>query len=79
MYSMGMLMIEVYNKGVMHWADISNDDDVCSQVIAGNRPARPSKCTTKLWAIICACLSQTTVERPSFRELRDKLTESTVR
>ncbi len=79
MYSMGMLMIEVYNKGTMHWADIPDDNDVRSQVITGNRPLRPVKCTIPLWNIISTCLSQTAAERPSFRELRDKFTRSMVR
>lgn len=79
MYSMGMLMIEVYNKGAMHWPDAANDNDVRNLVIAGNRPARPEKCTITFWAIISTCLSRTADERPTFRELRDKLIVSTVR
>jgi hypothetical protein len=75
---MGMLMIEVYNKGTMHWADIPNENDVRAQVIAGNRPARPARCTVNLWTIISVCLSQRAAERPSFRELRDRLTGSMV-
>ncbi|CAF1547480.1 unnamed protein product, partial [Rotaria sordida] len=77
MYSMGMLMIEAYNKGTIHWSHIANDDAVRTQVLAGNRPSCPTKCPHDLWTTICMCLSQTPAERPTFYDLRDNLTDFT--
>jgi hypothetical protein len=78
---MGMLMIEALNKGAMPWIHINEDDEVRKLVIAGNRPPRPqtSNCTDKIWKIISSCLAQSSVERPTFKELREKLSESEVR
>jgi len=77
---MGMLMIEALNKGTMPWAHVTDDNEVRRLVITGNRPQRPqtSNCTDKIWKIISNCLAQSSAERPTFKELREKLTESKV-
>lgn len=79
-FSMGMLMIEALNKGAMPWAHVIDDHEVQRLVIAGNRPLCPqtNNCTDKIWEIISSCLAQSSTERPTFKELREKLTESKV-
>ncbi len=73
-------MIEALNKGTMPWAHVTDDNEVRRLVITGNRPQRPqtNNCTDKIWKIISNCLAQSSVERPTFKELREKLTESKV-
>jgi hypothetical protein len=77
---MGMLMIEALNKGAIPWGNIADDNEVRKLVTAGNRPPRPQtvQCTNKIWKIIANCLAQSSIERPTFKELSEQLNESEV-
>ena len=74
-YSMGIFMWEAYNRGAIPWAKISNDDEVIRRVMNGELLPKPSNCSDIYWSIICKTWSKAPKDRPTFAELKYRLTE----
>ena len=74
-YSMGVLMWEAYNRGMIPWANISNDDEVIRRVNNGEFLAKPSNCSDAIWSIICKTWAKAPKDRPTFAQLKYLLTE----
>ncbi|CAF1486657.1 unnamed protein product [Didymodactylos carnosus] len=72
-YSMGVLMWQVYSKGAEPWSYIVDDTQVRQQVIDGKQLAKPDTCDAAMWSIISKCMFSSAEHRPTFRGLQYSL------
>ncbi|CAF1334008.1 unnamed protein product [Adineta ricciae] len=74
-YSMGILMWEAYNRGIIPWSKISNDDEVVRRVLNGELLPKPSNCSDDCWSVVCKMWAKAPKDRPTFAELKHLLAE----
>jgi serine/threonine protein kinase len=82
-YSMGVLMWEACSYGQLPYSHLHDDSDVRKRKLNDERLPQPSQCSHQLWAIINECWHQESLNRPTFKILKESLpkleTESTSR
>lgn len=73
-YSLGVLMWEACSYGIIPYASLSDDNDVRRCKLRGDQLPRPTICDDGLWSLILDCWKIQPAERPTFKELRRKIT-----
>lgn len=76
-YSMGVLMWEACSYGGLPYASLDDDSDVCRCKLRGEQLPQPTICDEDLWSFILDCWKMKPDERPTFNELRRKITRLT--
>lgn len=72
-YSMGVLMWEACSYGTIPFASLADDSDVCRYKLGGAHLPRPAVCDEELWSTIIHCWKLQPNERPTFKELRQRI------
>ncbi|XP_069129754.1 tyrosine-protein kinase Btk-like isoform X2 [Argopecten irradians] len=74
-WSMGILMWEVFTGGVMPYDKMKNVDVVDYVCTAGKRLEKPAQCPEKIYKVMMQCWHKTPEKRPDFEELKQILIE----
>jgi len=71
-WSFGVVLWEMLEFGTLPYTNMDNKE-VIQQVLAGYRLPRPTNCNDELWEIMLICFLAKEKERPSFKEISERL------
>jgi serine/threonine protein kinase len=74
-YAMGVLMWEACSQGQLPFVSIEDENEVRRCKLAGKILSKPDNCNEALWNIIIRCWNQQPEARPTFKILKQLLTE----
>jgi serine/threonine protein kinase len=72
-YSMGVLMWEACSYGQLPYSSLDSDEAVRKSKLNDQRLPQPSLCSHQLWTIINECWQQESLNRPTFKTLKESL------
>jgi hypothetical protein len=70
---MGVLMWEACSYGQLPYSSLHNDSDVRQRKLNDERLPQPSQCSHQLWTIMNECWQQESLNRPTFKILKELL------
>ncbi|KAK2140211.1 hypothetical protein LSH36_1437g00034 [Paralvinella palmiformis] len=73
-WSIGLLMWEIFNAGKLPFGDVS-DDEARQKVLTGQRPIKPTKCSDDMFDIMTQCWMRQPYNRPSLHDISVKCNE----
>jgi hypothetical protein len=74
-WSFGVLLYEVWTRGMIPYYWIADDKEVVRAVLQGERPSPPDNCPQLMHAIMQHCWKSSQKDRPSMPELQTALQE----
>jgi serine/threonine protein kinase len=74
-YSMGVLMWEACSYGQLPYSSLHNESDIRHQKLNDDRLPQPSQCSDQLWTIINKCWQLESLNRPTFKILKELLSK----
>jgi serine/threonine protein kinase len=72
-YSMGVLMWEACSYGQLPYSSLHNDSDIRHRKLNDKRLPQPPQCSDRLWTIINKCWQPESLNRPTFKILKESL------
>lgn len=75
-YSMGVLMWEACSYAALPFSSVADDNEVRRCKLRGDQLPRPAVCDNDLWSAILQCWKIAPNERPSFKELKRQIMQS---
>ena len=77
-YSMGVLIWEALSKSEMPYSSVEKDEEVKRKKINDERLPQPDVCDRQLWVITNSCWDRDPQQRPTFHEIKEKLSNLSI-
>lgn len=76
-WAYGVLLWEIFSKGMQPYSEISNSSNLLSFLTNGNRLKKPNLCPEIVFLLMLSCWRSSPFNRPSFNYIADQLEKAT--